>query len=78
MFAEPDRTSFEQVVKQLPANQEALISAAVKDQPTNDAVFAEAIKDTPSVLSVSLGDRGNTEFHAKAGFALPGMTHDHF
>ena len=72
LFAEPDRTSFEQVVKQLPANQEALISAAVKDQPTNDAVFAEAIKDTPSVLSISLGDRGITEFHAKAGFAIAG------
>src|SRR6516164_5710008 len=58
LFAEPDRTSFEQVVKQLPANQEALISAAVKDQPTNDEVFAEVIRDTPSVLSISLGYTG--------------------
>ena len=72
LFAEPDRTSFEQVVKQLPANQEALISAAVKDQPTNDEVFAEAIKDTPSVLSISLGDSGKNDFHAKAGFAVAG------
>src|SRR6516164_5045639 len=58
LFAEPDRTSFEQVIKQLPARQAALISAATKDQPTNDQVFAVAISETPSVLSISLGDSG--------------------
>jgi adenylate cyclase len=41
-------------------------------QPSNDELFAAAIKDSPSVLSVALGESGSTTFQAKAGFAFGG------
>jgi adenylate cyclase len=72
LFAEPDRTSFEQIVKRLPANQGTLISEAITGQPTNDQLFADALKETPSVLTVALGDGASTAFQAKAGFAVAG------
>jgi adenylate cyclase len=72
LFAEPDRTSFEQIAKQLPPAQQNLIASASEGQPTNDDVFAAALKETPSVLSVSLGDGKATSFQPKAGFAIAG------
>ena len=41
-------------------------------QPSNDELFAAALKDTPSVLSVALGDGASTTFQEKAGFAFGG------
>src|SRR5262249_57801271 len=41
-------------------------------QPSNDELFAAALKDSPSVLSVALGEEGSTTFEAKAGFAFGG------
>src|SRR6185503_5490446 len=49
LFAEPDRTSIESIVKQLPLEQANAILAAVAGQPSNDARLAEALKETPSV-----------------------------
>src|SRR5262249_30274587 len=72
LFAEPDRTSWEEIVKQLPSNQATALAAAIEGQPSNDEVFAGALKETPSVLSISLGDGKNTTFQAKAGFAIAG------
>jgi adenylate cyclase len=72
LFAEPDRTSLEAVVKQLPAAEAAAITAATAGRPTNDATFAAALKDTPSVLAVVLGEDGSTTLPAKAGFAVAG------
>ena len=70
LFAEPDRTSLEAIVKQLPAAEASAITAAMAGQPSNDELFAAALKDTPSVLSVALGEGANTTLPAKAGFAL--------
>ena len=70
LFAEPDRTSLEAIVKQLPASEATAITAAMAGRPSNDELFAAALKDTPSVLSVALGEGANTTLPAKAGFAF--------
>ena len=72
LFAEPDRTSLEAVVKHLPPDKASAITAAMEGQPSNDALFASALKDTPSVLSVALGEGPTTTLPEKAGFAIAG------
>jgi adenylate cyclase len=72
LFAEPDRTSLEAIVKQLPESEATAITAAMAGKPSNDAQFAAALKDTPSVLSVALGEGANATLPAKAGFAFGG------
>ena len=66
LFAEPDRTSLDEIAKRLPAEQAKLLSTVIAGQPTNDQVFAAALKDLPSVLAVSLGD-GRRHNTAKKG-----------
>ena len=72
LFAEPDRTSIEAIVKLLPEREASAIKAATAGQPSNDELFAAALKDTPSVLSVALGEGASTTFQAKAGFVFGG------
>ena len=72
LFAEPDRTSVEAIVKQLPPREASALKTALAGQPSNDELFAAALKDTPSVLSVTLGEGPNTTLPAKAGFAYGG------
>src|SRR6266851_2495901 len=72
LFAEPDRTSLEAIVKQLPESEATAITAAMAERPSNDALFAAALKDTPSVLSVVLGEGASTTVQAKSGFAFAG------
>src|SRR5690348_5039790 len=72
LFAEPDRTSFEQIIQRLPKPQAELVTAATSGQMTNDQAFADSLKEIPSVLGVSLGDGPQTTFTAKAGFAVAG------
>src|SRR6185312_825940 len=67
LFAEPDRTSLEELAKRLPPVQAEALLAASTGQPTNDQAFAEALKQTPSVLSTSLGQDSTTPVKAKAG-----------
>src|SRR5215467_13188273 len=62
LFAEPDRTSIEAIVKQLPPREASAVIAATAGQPSNDELFAAALKDTPSVLSIVLGDGASTTF----------------
>ena len=78
LFAEPDRTSLEEIVKRLPETQATAITAAMAGQPSNDELFAEALKETPSVLSIALGDGPSADFKAKAGFAFAGDDPRHF
>ncbi len=73
LFAEPDRTSVEEIAKRLPMSQANLIKAATAGEPTNDQALADALKQTPSVLSVSLEQEAKTNFQAKAGFAIAGQ-----
>ena len=72
LFAEPDRTSLDIIAKQLPPAEAAAITSAIAGRPSNDELFAEALKDTPSVLSVVLGEGADTTVQAKAGFAFAG------
>ena len=72
LFAEPDRTSLEAIVKHLPPDKASAITAAMEGQPSNDELFASALKDTPSVLSVALGEGPTTTLPEKAGFAIAG------
>jgi len=73
LFAEPDRTSVEEIAKRLPTPQANLLLAATTGQPTNDQALAVALKQTPSVVSISLGQGAKTAFKAKAGFAVAGQ-----
>jgi adenylate cyclase len=73
LFAEPDRTSVEEIAKRLPTPQANLLLAATIGQPTNDQAFAAALKQTPSVLSVALGQQATTASPPKAGFAVAGL-----
>ena len=78
LFAEPDRTSLEEIAKRLPPAQATAITSAMAGQPSNDELFAAALKETPSVLSIALGDGASTDFKAKAGFAFAGDDPRHF
>src|SRR5205085_12157568 len=72
LFAEPDRTSVEEIVKQLPAAQAALLTENAASEPTHDQIFAAALENTPSVLAPSLGSAANTPPPSKAGAAVAG------
>ena len=72
LFAEPDRTSLEAIIKQLPPAEAAAIAGAMAGKPSNDEQFTAALKDTPSVLSIALGEGANTTLPAKTGFAFAG------
>ena len=72
LFAEPDRTSLEAILQQLPAAAAAAVTAAMAGQPSNDQQFAAELKTTPSVLSIVLGQGTATTLGAKAGFAFAG------
>jgi adenylate cyclase len=72
LFAEADRTSIETIVKQLPPEEAKLVFAVTAGHPSNDQFFAAALKDTPSVLPVALGQGPNATLPAKAGFAIGG------
>src|SRR5262249_43617227 len=72
LFAEPDRTSLEAVVKQLPASEAAAVTAAMTGRPSNDQQLADEIKQTPTVLSIVLGRGPATRLQAKPGFVFGG------
>jgi adenylate cyclase len=72
LFAEADRTSFEEVAKRLPPNLAKRLPNTV-DYPTNDEAFAAALDAAPSVLSVILtGEPNSLDFAPKCGFAFAG------
>jgi adenylate cyclase len=72
LFAEADRSSLEEVVKQLPTDQANRLRA-MASPPANDALFAEALKAAPSVLSIILSGQVNSPAVApKAGFVFAG------
>jgi adenylate cyclase len=72
LFAEPDRTSFEEIIRRLPKPQAELLTAATSGQTTNDQALANSLKEIPSVVGVSLGDGPQKTLTAKAGFAVAG------
>jgi adenylate cyclase len=72
LFAEPDRTSVEEIVKHLSPVQAEVLTEKAAGEPTNDQTFAAALKETPSVLATSLGGSTSAPAPAKAGFAIAG------
>jgi adenylate cyclase len=72
LFAEPDQTSLEQVIKRLPEADARQLSSVIRAGLTNDQVFAAALKNSPSVLPVALGDGASITVPRKAGFASAG------
>jgi adenylate cyclase len=72
-FAEPDRTSLEQLVRRLPQDEAGRLADVIVGRPTNDEQFAAALKRTPSVLASALSG-GTAGYNAppKAGFAIAG------
>jgi len=72
LFAEPDRTSFEEIVKRLPPDQASRLPVAA-GSATNDELFAETLKAAPSVLPIILTDQPSAApFAPKAGFVFAG------
>src|SRR5262249_37147300 len=67
LFAEPDRTSVEEIIKQLPPEQAALLKESASVGPGNDESLAAALKETPSVLATSLGASPTPPPTVKAG-----------
>jgi adenylate cyclase len=74
LFAEPDRTSPEQIVAAAsPERRDALVRALGRSYQTHDEVFAAALERHPSVLAASLhGDPTEAAFPMRAGFAVAG------
>jgi adenylate cyclase len=73
LFAEPDRTSLDEIAKRLPPTQAKLLDSAVAAQPSNDVVFAAALEASPSVLATALiNTEGSSVGRPKAGFAVAG------
>ncbi|MEZ5971409.1 MAG: adenylate/guanylate cyclase domain-containing protein [Hyphomonadaceae bacterium] len=73
LFAEPDRTSPEQVIAAAPAGRRAQLRRALGTLPNHDAVFAEALRQHPSVLANSLHEQATTTpFPIHAGWAAAG------
>jgi adenylate cyclase len=74
VFPEPDRTSPDLVAKSLPQDEGwSATRTQLAQLPNNDVVFAETLKQTPSVLGFILGDVEGTRPPAlKAGMANVG------
>src|SRR5262245_53662982 len=72
LFAEPDRSSLEQIAKHLSPEQAQAIGAAASMAPSNDAAFAEAISHYPVVTATTLSMGVTTKPQVKAGFAVAG------
>jgi adenylate cyclase len=72
LFSEPDRTSPEQAMKSMPADEAALMAPLIQGKPTHDQVLAAAIAKTPIVLAMALTARPTPLPPLKAGFATAG------
>ncbi len=73
LFAEPDRTSPEQVVAAAPPERRPQLQRALSTLPSHDAVFAEALSLHPSVLATSLHEDATAiAFPMRAGWASAG------
>ena len=73
LFAEPDQTSPEQFLQRLPPEEAERLKPLFADQPSNDAVLADAIGRSPTVLATALTGRpSDVPLEVKAGFAVAG------
>ena len=72
LFAEPDGSSVEQLVRRLPPAQAEALKRTAAGTPSNDEAFAAALRETPSVLALSGTNRPTGASPPKAGFAIAG------
>ena len=72
VFAEPDRSSPEQALQLLSDEERAAIEPVFADRPTHDAVFADIIGQTPTILATALSNRPSDPPPVKGGFAETG------
>jgi adenylate cyclase len=73
VFAEPDRTSPEQMLRWLPPPRARALQRVVSRWPTHDGAFAEALARHRTVLAATLHqERTGQSFPFKAGLALAG------
>jgi len=72
LFVEPDRSSIEEIAKRLPAAQASSLLQMTAGERSNDQVFAEVLRATPSVLGMRLTNEGSSPPEPKAGFAIAG------
>ena len=68
LFAEPDRLSPRNVVRDVPGVEPSLLEKL----PDNDEIFAQSIVGRPVVLGFGLSNQGNYRPPVKAGFAFTG------
>lgn len=73
LFAEPDRTSPEELLTGLAADRQTALRRVVGAWQTHDAAFADALAHSPSVLAASFQNqtRGR-DFPLKAGIVISG------
>ena len=73
LFAEPDQTSPEQFLEHLPPEEAERLKPLFAGQPSHDAVLADAIGRSPTVLAAALTGRpSEVPLQVKAGFAVAG------
>ncbi len=68
LFAEPDRLSPRNVVRDVPGVEPSLLEKL----PDNDEIFAQSFVGRPVVLGFGLSNQGNYRPPVKAGFAFTG------
>ncbi len=72
-FSEPDRTSLEQIVRRLPADEAGRLTDLVVGRPSHDEEFAAALGAAPTVLATALTSATTSfRYRPKAGFAVAG------
>ena len=74
VFAEPDRTSPEELVKEMTPEEAAAAAPALAGLPSHDEALAKVLGQTPTVLGFPLSDRSDPPV-VKAGFAVAGDDH---
>ncbi len=73
LFAEPDRTSPEQMLNDLPQQRQAPLRRIISGWEPHDALFADAIRRHRAVLAASFqNDPGPETFPLKAGLVFAG------
>lgn len=74
LFAEPDRTSPDQLILGAPrANRAALLRALGGTTANHDAMFAETLANSPTVLAASMHNQPTSEpYPMRAGLAVAG------
>ena len=72
-FSEADHSSFETLIKDLPPSpaRDAIV-AEIANRPSNDSMFADALKDRPIVLGMLMTNIGKVDVPVKSGFAYAG------